>query len=176
MNGGHYLTKGHVIFCLLYIKESLMSRNILVPEKPFWGMQTAPCGKIDPPLRRLCFWMDHKRPFNAAGSRKRELFRFRCVLFDTKMAMVSGQFCPSHLPSPQTSSLLRRRRTRGSMDQNHKTYCLYLHFNDLVLLTGACGCSERLRESLGWYGDCRSRSETFFHPAEICTGAEKIGA
>jgi hypothetical protein len=31
MNGGHYLTKGHVILCLLYIKKSLMSRNILEP-------------------------------------------------------------------------------------------------------------------------------------------------
>lgn len=33
MNGGHYLTKGHVILCLLYIKTSLMSRNILEPGK-----------------------------------------------------------------------------------------------------------------------------------------------
>jgi hypothetical protein len=33
MNGGHYLTKGHVISCLLYIKTSLMSRNILEPRK-----------------------------------------------------------------------------------------------------------------------------------------------
>jgi len=32
MNGGHYLTKGHVILCLLYIKTILMSRNILEPE------------------------------------------------------------------------------------------------------------------------------------------------
>jgi len=29
MNGGHYLTKGHVISFLLYIKTILMSRNIL---------------------------------------------------------------------------------------------------------------------------------------------------
>jgi len=33
MNGGHYLTKGHVILNLLYIKTSLMSRNILEPWK-----------------------------------------------------------------------------------------------------------------------------------------------
>jgi hypothetical protein len=33
MNGGHYLTKGHIILCLLYSKTSLMSRNILEPGK-----------------------------------------------------------------------------------------------------------------------------------------------
>jgi len=33
MNGGHYLTIGHIILCLHYIKTCLMSRNILEPEE-----------------------------------------------------------------------------------------------------------------------------------------------
>ncbi len=50
MNGGHYLTKGHVILCLLYIKAILMSRNILEPWKNLFQMQTA--------IQRLRFLKD----------------------------------------------------------------------------------------------------------------------
>jgi len=42
MNGGHYLTKGHVILCLLYIKTSLMSRNILEPRKNRFSSANSP--------------------------------------------------------------------------------------------------------------------------------------
>jgi hypothetical protein len=42
MNGGHYLTKGHIILCLLYIKKSLMSRNILEPRKTVLSAANSP--------------------------------------------------------------------------------------------------------------------------------------
>ena len=42
MNGGHYLTKGHVTLCLLYIKTSLMSRNILEPGKTVFSDANSP--------------------------------------------------------------------------------------------------------------------------------------
>jgi hypothetical protein len=42
MNGGHYLTKGHIILCLLYIKTSLMSRNILEPGKTVLSAANSP--------------------------------------------------------------------------------------------------------------------------------------
>jgi hypothetical protein len=45
MNGGHYLTKGHVISCLLYIKTSLMSRNILEPRKNRFSDANSPLQK-----------------------------------------------------------------------------------------------------------------------------------
>lgn len=44
MNGGHYMTKGHVILCLLYIKTSKdVKKYFGTLEKPFFQLQTAPC-------------------------------------------------------------------------------------------------------------------------------------
>ena len=49
MNDGHYLTKGHAVLCVLYMKTNLMSRNILGPEgtvlrrrQPLAGRRIAP--------------------------------------------------------------------------------------------------------------------------------------
>jgi hypothetical protein len=42
MNGGHYMTRGHVIAYLLYIKKRLMSRNILEPGENRFGPANGP--------------------------------------------------------------------------------------------------------------------------------------
>jgi hypothetical protein len=77
-------------------------------EKSFSPTQTAPCCKVNPPFRHLAFWMDHQRPCSASGFRKRELCRFRCVLFDTGTGRVAGRFCPTPVSGPRTPSPLRR--------------------------------------------------------------------
>jgi hypothetical protein len=70
MNGGHYLTKGHVILCLLYSKTSLMSRNILEPRKIRFLAANSPWLHGRSALSTLAFWVDHKPPRNASGFRK----------------------------------------------------------------------------------------------------------
>jgi hypothetical protein len=65
MNDGHYLTKGHAVLCVLYMKTNLMSRNILGPEgtvlkrrQPLAGRRIARfdgCIRMDHILHRLRF-------------------------------------------------------------------------------------------------------------------------
>ena len=56
MNGGHYMTKGHIILCLLYSKTSKdVKKYFGALEKQFFPMQTAPHCKFDPPPQRLRF-------------------------------------------------------------------------------------------------------------------------
>jgi hypothetical protein len=46
VNGGHYMTRGHVILCLLYIKMHRMSRNILNPKENRFGYANTPSPKV----------------------------------------------------------------------------------------------------------------------------------
>jgi hypothetical protein len=66
MNGGHYLTKGHVILCLLYIKTNLMSRNILEAAKTRFSNANSRLLQGRSAPSTPAFWMDHKRPCNAS--------------------------------------------------------------------------------------------------------------
>jgi len=90
MNGGHYLTKGHIILCLLYSKTCLMSRNILDPRKNSFPDANSPLLQGRSAPSTPAFWTDHKWTFNASGFRKRKRFRFWCVLFDTEPGRVPG--------------------------------------------------------------------------------------
>ena len=106
MNGGHYLTKGHAILSLLYIKMSLMSRKILDPKKNRFPGRKQPlvAGSIHP--FNLFGRMDHQRSFNFSDFRKRELFRLMCVFFNTGTGKISGRFFPT---PPRTHGLLSVR-------------------------------------------------------------------
>ena len=68
MNGGHYLTKGHVNFFLLYIKTILMSRNFLKPGKNRFPRCKQPLAERS--IRRFdaCFferYADRPKKFNS---------------------------------------------------------------------------------------------------------------
>ena len=58
MNGGHYLTKGHAVLCVLYMKTNLMSRNILGPEGTVLRRRQPLAGRRIAPFE-VCIRMDH---------------------------------------------------------------------------------------------------------------------
>ena len=116
MNGGHYLTKGHVNFFLLYIKTILMSRNFLEP-----GKNSFPRCKQHPAERSIrrfdaCF-------FDPSAERlrfpKTELFRFVCVLFDTKRAWPWADFTPLPFRVRGSLSAPEAQAREGFMGHNH---------------------------------------------------------
>ena len=159
MNGGHYLTKGHDNFFLLYIKTTLMSRNFLEPGKNRFPRCKQPLAERS--LRRFdaCFF---DRSADRLRLPKAEPLRFVCVLFDTKRVWPRADFTPQPFRVRGSLCALEAQTRERSSGQNHNKYSFLLRFNDMAPPAIACGCPERLGRPNGWYGDCRKpRAQRF---------------
>jgi len=72
MNGGHYLTKGHVILCLLYIKTSKdVKKYFGTLEKPFLSCKRPLAERSIRHFDAWRFGRIMKPPCNPSGFRKR---------------------------------------------------------------------------------------------------------
>ena len=181
MNDGHYLTKGHAVLCVLYMKTNLMSRSILGLEGTVLRRRQPLAGRRLAPLRRLHpDGAYYRRPCIASGFRQRESFRRRCVLFDTGMGRICRRFClrsaPAHKPAPRSDGMVRRGDPR-SMMTHHTVYIK-------TISDGLRGPAEGVVRGgpaapfnvLDWYGDCRRRLAALSARLKISAGMEKIGA
>ena len=105
VNGGHYMTRGHVILCMLYIKMNRMSRNILEPKKERFRV----CKTPSPRCSTSIFLTGKEIGFIFATMKINQ-----CVFFDTQKWFSPRPFCPGFLPHPREIGESRETQPEGS--------------------------------------------------------------
>jgi hypothetical protein len=132
VNGGHYMTRGHVILCLLYLKKRRMSRNILELKRepfrvckrtiakvvpPYFPAPTEgdPLSFLQPTVRVKAPPPHARREWVGVGENIWKCFtRASPVCFFRHTRMVfPGQFCPSLFSTPAENRSLRRGAASG---------------------------------------------------------------
>jgi hypothetical protein len=172
VNGGHYMTRGHVILCLLYLKKRRMSRNILELKREPFRVCKRTIAKVVPPYfpaptegDPLSFLQPTVRvkapPPHArrewGGRKYLEVFHksLAGVFFSTHPNGFSRPILPQPLLHTRGKSESSERRGQWeTAETNHACYCLSSLFIKTVLSCAGCLQIGRKRSAC-WCGYCK---------------------
>jgi hypothetical protein len=121
VNGGHYMTRGHVILRTIYIKMHRMSRTILEPEKDRFGYANGP-----PPEG---FSSLHQSTNSCSCLKRCRLHSGKvCSLLTHPLPPCRTHFTPGLSQSPEPANPFRSRRKEKKPPLDIHDHIVYIGF------------------------------------------------
>jgi len=121
VNGGHYMTRGHVIVRMLYIKDVPDVKNYFGTGRgPFRVCKRTPAEGVFAPAS-IDEFLRNLESVAAA-------IQARCVLFNTSTPCMSDPFYPRPLPAPEPAGPFRSRRKEKKPRLDIHDHIVYIGF------------------------------------------------